>query len=143
MTWDDLHTIVYMSACEVPPAQDELIDLLQRARSNNRRLDITGLLLYRNQRFIQILEGPRQSVETIYAVIRMDPMHDSVTTLVNLPAERRMFLEWSMAFAEISDEMADTVPGFSFFMKKTYPQSVGSEPTNVLAMLENFRGMLN
>lgn len=139
----DLHTIVYMSACKEPATQQELLSLLERARRNNRRLDITGMLLYRNQRFIQILEGPKHAVQTIFRVISLDPMHDSVTKLVDMPAERRLFLEWSMAFAEISDEMAESIPGFNFFMKREYPSSIGSEPTNIMAMLENFRGMLN
>ncbi len=140
---EDLHTIVYTSESREPATQDQLLALLRRARRNNRRLDITGLLLYRNQRFIQILEGPREAVQTIYSIIGVDPMHRSVTTLVDMPVSHRKFMEWSMAFTKITDEMAESVPGFSYFLKDQYPHDLGEDPGTLLETLAGFRGFLN
>ena len=143
MNDESLHQIVYISEADRPMETAELLRILERARRNNRRLDITGLLLYRDQRFIQILEGPRSAVQTIFSIIAMDGLHHSVNKLIDLPAERRLFLEWSMAFTEITDEMADAVPGFSFFMKQNYPAELGDDPGGILEMLGGFRGYLN
>lgn len=58
--------IVYTSTASVPFSTAELADLLKSARDNNQRHDITGMLLYKDNNFIQILEGPEQAVRDLY-----------------------------------------------------------------------------
>ena len=47
--------------------------------------------------FIQILEGPAQSVEETFARICCDTRHNSLKLIDLVDAQERIFPEWSMA----------------------------------------------
>jgi len=55
----DLMMLSYTSIASHLMAHDELIQLLQEARENNRKRGITGMLLYMEGCFFQVLEGGR------------------------------------------------------------------------------------
>ncbi|NJO83577.1 MAG: BLUF domain-containing protein, partial [Blastochloris sp.] len=44
---------------------DQLREILVKARDKNRRLNVTGMLLYRDRFFIQALEGEQEVVEPL------------------------------------------------------------------------------
>ncbi|MBV9813540.1 MAG: BLUF domain-containing protein, partial [Acetobacteraceae bacterium] len=80
-------------------AHDELAEILRTSRANNGRFGLTGALLYSDQCFAQVLEGPLPAVERVFERILRDPRHGQVTVLGLERAERRLFGAWSMAFA--------------------------------------------
>jgi hypothetical protein len=49
--------LVYVSSATKPFSPDELSELLAQARVDNAALGITGMLLYSNGNFMQVLEG--------------------------------------------------------------------------------------
>lgn len=91
--------IVYVSAAVDPMDDDDLAFLLRQARENNDTLGLTGMLLYKNQRFMQALEGERHAVETIYYDhICHDNRHEGVVQLMGREIEDRDFSDWTMGF---------------------------------------------
>lgn len=91
--------IVYVSAAVEPMSEDALQHLLQQSRDNNEALDLTGLLLYKNERFMQALEGPREHVESIYhEYICRDDRHEGIVQLMGRSVEGRDFPDWTMGF---------------------------------------------
>jgi hypothetical protein len=57
------------------------------------------MLLYKNQRFMQVLEGEREDIEEIYYErICKDDRHEGVVQLMGRPTEERDFPDWSMGF---------------------------------------------
>ena len=54
-----MHQLVYVSAATHAFTKSELLELLNKARANNQRLGITGLLLFKDGDFIQLLEGDK------------------------------------------------------------------------------------
>ena len=46
-----------------------LLFLLEQSRTRNQKQHITGMLLYLNGTFIQVLEGAEKDVNEIYAAI--------------------------------------------------------------------------
>lgn len=90
--------LVYTSRATTPLAQADLLDLLRIARANNAAAAITGVLLYHQERFFQVLEGPDAAVHARFRRIEADPRHtDMVVRLVDTTPERR-FAAWSMGF---------------------------------------------
>ncbi len=83
--------LVYVSAAKKPVSQIELADLLLRARKNNSSLNITGLLLYHNLSFFQILEGDDAMLAPLYARIQGDPRHDRVVFALEARGDRTQF----------------------------------------------------
>ncbi len=78
---------------------DELKDILVTARRNNQQNHITGILLYSDGAFMQVLEGENEAVDSTFAVIEKDSRHKSVVKLLDKSLPERNFPEWLMGFA--------------------------------------------
>lgn len=78
-------------------ANEELANILRAARAKNASLKVTGALMFYENWFAQILEGPENAVKPLYEHIRHDPRHDSVQLLETALVARRSFEKWAMA----------------------------------------------
>lgn len=107
-----LHSLVYSSHATSAFAEAQLPDMLVRARAHNAEAGITGMLLYRQGRFIQFLEGPDRDVHALFEVIHSDPRHESVRVLLDEPIERRQFEEWTMGYEPSAESVAPAPAGF-------------------------------
>jgi Sensors of blue-light using FAD len=92
---------IYASAALRPMPAPDMADLLCHARRNNERLGLTGMLLYAEGSFFQVLEGPLETVDATYARIEADPRHGQVTLIIREPIPRRYFSAWSMGFCQV------------------------------------------
>lgn len=90
--------LVYISTARPFFCETDLQDLLTVARRNNRRLGVTGLLLFGGRRFLQALEGPEENVQFVFERIRADERHCAIVELTRRPVEAREFGDWDMAF---------------------------------------------
>jgi hypothetical protein len=106
---------IYVSAATVPFSPSQLGNLLARARGFNSSQGITGLLLYHQQSFFQVLEGPEQSVGSLYEIIERDPRHEKVLLLSKENITQRGFGDWSMGFVDI-DRRGKPLLGFKELM---------------------------
>ena len=79
----------------------ELQSILDASRRNNRRDEITGLLLFNGKRFLQALEGPQPLVEAAYKRIQADPRHRAPVILATNHVDSRQFGSWDMAFEQV------------------------------------------
>ena len=107
--------LVYQSRANSEMSKGELEDLLRVARSNNQAADLTGLLLYHEGDFLQVLEGPADKIDEVFGVIRNDPRHHRVNVIVDRTVSARSFADWEMAFYEITDPL-ESVEGVSKFL---------------------------
>ncbi len=73
-----------------------LMNILMVSRENNKRDNITGSLICREDMYLQMLEGPRAAVTSAYARILRDNRHAEVVGLWSGDAQQRLFPEWSM-----------------------------------------------
>ncbi|HEX8329741.1 MAG TPA: BLUF domain-containing protein [Hymenobacter sp.] len=89
--------LLYHSRATQPLAEAEVYELLSQSRQANAAAQITGVLVYRDEWFVQLLEGPEAAVRATYARIRQDPRHTEVVTLAEAPARPRCFVPWRMA----------------------------------------------
>ncbi|MDM7887296.1 BLUF domain-containing protein [Curtobacterium sp. RHCJP20] len=106
-----LLSLVYASRAVVGFGLDDLDELLVHARSANARAGVTGLLLFRDHRFLQLLEGPSAAVREKMAYIAEDPRHDQVTVLLEEQVSSRQFPDWSMGYAAEATLQRAAVPG--------------------------------
>ena len=113
-----LTSLVYMSVAVDDLTDAQLVDMLREARLRNDALGVSGLLLAKGGRFMQVLEGPSWSVEDRYAAIERDPRHRDVQSLSREAIESRRFDGWAMAFGSPSDVDVLEEPGFSGFLQR-------------------------
>jgi hypothetical protein len=115
-----LYSLVYMSKSAIRFTQRELTDLLTQSRKDNRALQITGLLLYADGNFMQLLEGARKDVEALITRIKRDVRHRDVQVLEEGPITSRHFSEWSMAFLDFASPQVRALPGYSTFLESPF-----------------------
>lgn len=132
--------LVYVSTATVPFSSSELRDLLAKSRDNNAMLDITGMLLYKDGNFMQVLEGEEGAVRALYAKITSDPRHKGNYMLLQGALEKRTFPDWSMGFRDLSAEDLQTLPGYTSFMNTPLTkEAFASDPTRCQKLLLTFK----
>ncbi|MFW5748702.1 MAG: BLUF domain-containing protein [Chloroflexota bacterium] len=135
-----LISLVYVSFAAHPMTDEELKGILKVARDNNEKLDVTGMLLYRDGFFIQALEGEESVVEPLYEKIAQDPDHRNVTLVYKNAIESRSFAGWSMGFNEIGHVSEEELPGFNNFLQDTLDMDYWAEqPSRATVLLETFK----
>ena len=70
--------------------------ILVQARRNNPRDGITGCLICRHDLYLQLLEGPGDAIDALYARIAVDDRHLQVEMLSRGPVDTRLFPDWAM-----------------------------------------------
>lgn len=136
-----LIALVYVSfARDRRITDDELKAILTKAREKNQQRDITGMLLYRHDFFVQALEGEQTAVEELFKVIKEDPRHNHVLVLNKHEIEARSFKDWSMGFQIIDDKTIKSLEGFSDFVDKPFTMEFFENyPSHVNTLLNTFR----
>lgn len=99
---EPLISVVYSSDAVSGVSDADLQQLLAVSRENNLRAHVTGMLLYRGGRFIQVLEGPADAITELLERIATDPRHTAVRILFREPLEQRHFADWTMGYEPIS-----------------------------------------
>ena len=79
-------------------------DSLPAIRANNARLDISGILLFSDGTFLQVLEGEKDAVQGLYDRIARDDRHHGTKVLLTRETPRRSFPDWSMGWERIDDD---------------------------------------
>jgi Sensors of blue-light using FAD len=106
---EDLISLVYLSEAVGHLSHLELAELLAKSRANNFTLGITGMLLFKQGRFLQALEGKRDDVMTLYRKIGKDFRHRKVIMLSSETITHRNFPDWTMGFYDSGNSTASSV----------------------------------
>lgn len=115
-----MHYLVYVSSASKKMSEEELTLLLEKARQNNERLGITGLMIYIDGNIIQMLEGEEEKVRAVYNRILSDPRHHGVLKLLDRPLDKRNFENWSMQFKSMSHAAAASIVGYNNLKKENF-----------------------
>ena len=107
-----IHCLIYRSQASRAVHEVTLPPLLRKARQHNQQANLSGLLLYANGHFLQVLEGPEPALSALYARIKTDPRHFNVQTLAYGPIAERAFPDWRMAYATTDEQPLESVTGF-------------------------------
>ena len=86
-----LQQLVYTSTAHQHCDEDALAAILRSSRDNNVLYSVTGILWSDGERFIQVLEGPAESVHETYDRIITDERHHGMVVVHDQLAGRRDF----------------------------------------------------
>ncbi|WP_460019683.1 BLUF domain-containing protein [Magnetospira thiophila] len=95
-----LKHVIYSSNFQDGLGQTDLQSILEKSRLNNQKNGLTGLLVYADGLFIQILEGESHRVDTTLRAIIQDYRHWNIHVLLNESIEKRSFPDWTMGFVQ-------------------------------------------
>jgi len=94
---DTLFYLIYESKQTSKLSIAQIKDLANKAAKKNTLLNITGLLVRKNNGFIQYLEGPKTAITMLYEEILRDERHHSVTLLKKGHIIKRKISGWSLS----------------------------------------------
>ena len=93
-----MRQLLYVSNTVDELGLSDLDKVLTASRRNNAMMGITGLLLFIDGGFLQILEGEERAVRELYTRIAGDPRHRNTRLMLDREVPGRAFPEWSMGF---------------------------------------------
>jgi hypothetical protein len=135
-----MRTTVYTSTATRDLTDDDLAELLRQCVRNNERSGLTGMLLHRDGRFMQVLEGPDDAVRDVFAVIAADDRHAEVRLLLDESITERAFPAWKMAFRTVDDETVRSLHGYDDFLDRPAEAAARPDaPSRARWLLEWFR----
>lgn len=97
-----LMTLIYSSRALCPQTAASLSDIRRAAVIRNARLGVTGFLHREEDLFFQCLEGPREALQEIMALLMRDPRHEGIRVLLTEIIAERRFAGWAMGVSDRS-----------------------------------------
>lgn len=131
---EKLTQLIYVSSAKEEFSEQALNDLLVVARDANKKNNITGLLLYKDGDFMQVIEGEKSAIKQLFTNISRDERHSRVTLVLKEDIEQREFADWSMGFKNLTSV---NVEGFSDYL--TSSTTTKLSPGKAKAVLLSFK----
>lgn len=135
----ELRHLIYASMLSPGVDPAALRAIVDKARIDNERRGVTGMLLHDKGSILQIMEGEPETVDGLFAKIKRDPRHRHIVKLVEEPIDHRHFSGWSLAMADATwDDVyeADTCLNDFFLNRRTF---IKLEPGRAKQILRLFR----
>jgi hypothetical protein len=102
--------VIYSSEAVGEPSPADLEAILDDARPSNEAAGITGVLVFADGVFLQVLEGERDAVDSLVARIARDPRNRGLKVFYRGEIDACTFESWHMAYLSPSAaQMADWV----------------------------------
>jgi hypothetical protein len=131
--------LIYSSVALSDFSDEELDKLLATCVSFNASKNISGMLLYGNGKFIQVLEGKGSDVEALFEKIVADSRHSQVNTLIKTHIRKREFNSWSMGFRRLDSGCSSDLKDFVAFFDKNFDKDgICTQPNLAMALLKAF-----
>lgn len=111
-----LRCVVYVSSATRLFTDPELQMLLEQSRERNARQGITGMLLYKDGNFLQLIEGPEPAVRALHARIGTDTRHRHVITVFDEMVHERQCPDWSMGYVPAERLPRSVLSSFTPFL---------------------------
>ncbi|MFK8027353.1 MAG: BLUF domain-containing protein [Gammaproteobacteria bacterium] len=129
----NLMHLIYVSKAIDDLSQQELSSILSSSQKNNYRLNLTGILIFSNGKFMQFLEGTKFSVLRTFESIKNDFRHHDIDVVRRSNISKRQFEGWCMRLTnthEISENSG-------LIFEKLFSVEEMTEDINKLAVESN------
>ncbi len=97
------YQLIYSSRATQDFWPDDLFRLVETSRRKNALRAVTGMLLFREGQFLQLLEGPEREVKSVYEIVKRDPRHTDLKIVLTEEVAERQFPQWTMGFERLDE----------------------------------------
>jgi len=139
-----MYLLAYVSVATTPFSENDLVALLKKSREYNAARGITGLLLYNESNWLQLLEGPKEAVLSLLDKIRSDSRHHGLIVVLQEEHDGREFADWAMGFQKLDSTKPFRAPGYTSFhdLPLTSEQFL-LNPAKSLQFLAHFKNLVH
>ena len=102
----------YISRVASSIGAPEINEIIRISQRNNPQRNVTGMLIAFGDLFYQLLEGPQDEIDALYAKIAKDPRHEQVLLIESETGNfDRICPDWAMQKVDLSlRSTAETAP---------------------------------
>lgn len=145
MTQEKIKSLVFVSTETDHLGDEDLLDLLKKARQKNLENGITGMLLYKDGNFMEAIEGEASKVNWLFQSILKDPRHRKIEVIDDRELSQREFGDWSMGFKKLDGRDMAAIHGYNEYMSRPLTSSeFSADKEGSRALLRLFKsGSLN
>jgi hypothetical protein len=124
--------------------KSKLYKILHGARAANAIADVTGLLVFAEGKFLQVLEGPKSTVRSLMQKISADRRHANLQIISEGAINARIFPSWEMAYASTNARELATWAGLrnTTTVDETLAR-LTADPTRVPDVLQHLLGAIH
>lgn len=134
-----IYQIVYRSVATQDFWPEDLFALVETARRKNALRSVTGMLLFHEGIFLQLLEGPKRETEGVFEFVKRDPRHKEVEVLLAAGAPERQFPEWTMGFERLEEAWSLPRAWSTIFEDGMSFATMAKDPSAAKELLLSFR----
>jgi hypothetical protein len=133
--------LIYASAEVGLEETKSILEQKEMLQKRNNQIGITGVLLYENGSFFQVLEGSEKKVNATYKRIANDPRHKNIVKIATLYTDDRQFSDYTTGYASITSDDLAQIEGFKNFFadKNTFLQIQDEQLKNLLNAFKSGR----
>jgi len=119
--------LLYTSTRTKKCTQTEIDKILTVCNQHNLAENITGVLLYSENKFVQYLEGEYTILTSLYDKIKEDDRHQKVRLMAVGMIEQRAFPSWHMGNKKLSWQEIDFVTEMTNDEKASFDAIIANE----------------
>lgn len=112
--------LVYTSSAPKNLGTVDVFQIIEQSAKSNAASGLTGFLIYANNRFFQVIEGPFSAIDDLMERLQRDPRHHSIEIIYRSHITSPSFPKWRMKRIAVPDravrleqlapELADAPP---------------------------------
>lgn len=134
-----LAQLIYTSAAVRHMSSADLAQILETSVRNNTRDGLSGMLLYHEGSFMQVIEGEETVLMATFHRIQRDARHGHVFMIEQGEIAERSFSHFTMGFRKLTASDLTNHPGYApFFAPQFDPAAIGARPGLALSVLQTF-----
>lgn len=91
-----MYRLIYKSKSNTAITWDMVRDIMHSSKVHNDEAQVSGILLASNTHYLQVLEGPYETVNEIFMRIACDRRHCEIQLISFSIIDARVFEDWGM-----------------------------------------------
>ncbi len=104
-----MYQLIYVSSSTGAFTREKFLDLAFVMSSQNAKIGITGMLVFKDGNFMEVLEGEESAVKELFGKITVDSRHTLVSVIQEGEISAREYPSWAMTFYDPSTEKYEHV----------------------------------
>ena len=127
-------TVCYISNKSEHVNKKDIQEIFETTQKNNKSRNITGILLYLENSFFQVLEGDRQELVAVFNTIEMDDRHENIFVVIDKPIDKQTFKDYKSGFSIVKN--SEDLQNLNKYLNETSTSI--EESKNILNIIQPF-----
>ena len=132
-----LSQLIYVSTRPSDCSDEELMKILEKSTQYNIECEITGVLLFSEDKFLQVLEGDSKKILALYDRIKHDKRHSHVVMISFQAVKERYFPDWAMVSKSLNTNRYRFLTNMDLMAKIKFHSLLNAHEHNVTISIIN------